>query len=405
MMPQDVSIKEFNYSLPQERIAQFPLAERDQSKLLIYRKGSIFGSVFSSLPQQLTENDLLIFNQTRVVNARLFFFTESGARIEIFCLSPANSSDVASELQKHDKAEWTCLVGNARKWKEGAVLTIKSGTSGNIVEARLAGREEDAFKVVFSWNDSEMSFGEILEEAGTLPIPPYLNRNPEEDDELRYQTIYAEADGSVAAPTAGLHFTPGIFSELKSKEIAVGFLTLHVGAGTFKPVKAETMASHTMHREEVSVSLKLIEQLADASGNIVAVGTTSLRTLESLYWTGLRLEENPEAPLEINVGQWEPYSHNSSLPSVSHVMNALALKLKNKGLSELRGHTRLLILPGYTFRMTDVLITNFHQPESTLLLLVSAFVGDDWRRIYDYALKNDFRFLSFGDSSILFRNK
>ena len=401
MLPGDLSIRDFSFDLPNERIAIFPLEERDQSKLLVYRHGSISESIFSSVADELQADDFLVFNKTRVVHARLFFQTESLARIEIFCLSPYNSSDIASELQKHDRVEWTCLVGNARKWKDQTVLKTSLGGDGKTLEARLAGRDGNGFQVVFSWNDPRLTFGEILERAGTLPIPPYLNRNPEAEDELRYQTIYAEEDGSVAAPTAGLHFTPAVFSKLKSKGIKIDFLTLHVGAGTFKPVKAETMAGHSMHTEEVYVSLKLIKALCEVNGRVIPVGTTSFRTLESLYWSALKLMKQGGGEIRIDAEQWEPYSYEEPLPEATEVFRWLIKEMENTGADHIRGTTSLLIAPGYKLRVCGGLITNFHQPESTLILLVSALIGEDWKKVYKYALDHNFRFLSYGDSSLL----
>ena len=401
MLPNDISIRDYSYSLPHEKIAQVPIANRDESKLLIYRKKEISETVFNTLPDYLNEHDLLVFNQTRVVHARLHFYTGSAARIEIFCLSPSENQDTAAALQQKGSSEWLCLIGNARKWKDSDSLFLKIENLNVTLKATTLCREADAFKVRFEWDNDSVTFAEILESAGKLPIPPYLNREPGDADEQRYQTVYAEHDGSVAAPTAGLHFTKEVLEKLKDKKIQSGHLTLHVGAGTFKPVKALRMDDHVMHSEEFSVSAELVEKIKNASGRIIPVGTTSLRTLESLYWLALKLLNGETSREGMSVGQWEPYGQKAVLPDRTEVFEKLYDKMQREGTSSISGHTKLLIAPGYKLRVADALITNFHQPESTLLLLVSAIVGSDWKKIYDYALDRDFRFLSYGDSSLL----
>jgi S-adenosylmethionine:tRNA ribosyltransferase-isomerase len=401
MHPQDLSIHDFTYTLPDERIARFPLAERDASKLLVYRKGNISETVFHNLPDLLQPGDLLVFNHTRVVQARLVFQNANGARIEVFCLEPDGfHADIPTAMIQRANAQWKCLVGQARKWKEGEVLKARAGELE--LEARLLGREPDCFRVAFSWTPQEACFADVLEAVGQIPLPPYLKREPVRDDSDRYQTVYAREKGSVAAPTAGLHFTPKVMQALEAKGVARGFLTLHVGAGTFRPVKAERMEGHVMHEEEVIVSRALLAQIASLEGSVAAVGTTSLRSLESVYWTGLRLMQNPDSHPEISVQQWEPYSYTEAdcLPAQT-VFQFLVNWMASRNMDVLKGITGLLIAPGYRIRVAQKLVTNFHQPQSTLLLLVSACIGEDWKKVYDYALANDFRFLSFGDSSLL----
>jgi S-adenosylmethionine:tRNA ribosyltransferase-isomerase len=406
--PASLSIADYSYDLPDERIAKYPLADRDTSKLLIYRNGQITHQVFNNLPDLLSANDCLVFNDTKVIHARLQFQRATGARIEIFCLEPVEPREVTEAFSAKGKSTWKAMVGNAKRWKDGEVLyrtiTTESGTYD--LNVRLISRETDAFIVQFNW-DSEHTFSEVLDQIGILPLPPYLNRDTEAEDEERYQTVYAQADGSVAAPTAGLHFTQQVFDSLKAKQIQSAFVTLHVGAGTFKPVKSETMEGHEMHQERISVSRNTIQRLFDSinSGNrIIPVGTTSLRTIESIYWFGVKLLSGIEMN-ELDVSQWEPYELSNQTVSASDALSAVLQWMTKNRQSYLNGQTQLLIAPGYEIRMANALITNFHQPQSTLLLLVAALVGPSWKSVYDYALSNDFRFLSFGDSSILFRNE
>ncbi|GAB5538452.1 MAG: S-adenosylmethionine:tRNA ribosyltransferase-isomerase [Salibacteraceae bacterium] len=402
----EIAIDDYSYALPQERIAQYPLAQRDRSKLLVYRDGSIETRVFHELPDLLQPNDSMVFNDTRVVHARLNFQKATGANIEIFCLEPVAPSEMNEAFASKGQILWKAMVGNAKRFKLGEVISrIVSTPNGEYtLDAEMCGKEKDTYLVRFRWS-IDCTFGEILEHVGTLPIPPYLNRDTEEEDEERYQTLYAESDGSVAAPTAGLHFTPRVFDDLEKRQVQPLFVTLHVGAGTFKPVKSATMGGHEMHKERISVTLNALEKMqlsASTEGRIIAVGTTSLRTIESIYWFGVKLMVNPQRD-EFFVGQWEPYELEGQAVNPAHALNAVLDWLRKKSYSHLRGYTQLLIAPGYDVKMANALVTNFHQPQSTLLLLIAAFIGDDWRRIYDHALAHDYRFLSYGDSSILFK--
>lgn len=404
--PSDISIEDYTYELPEGRIAKYPLSERDQSKLLVYQDHEITEKSFTELSDLLEAGDCLVFNDTRVVHARIQFQRATGARIEVFCLEPVEPLEVSKAFEQTGSCTWRALVGNAKKWKDGEVLVRTIRYDGGEYELRVerSTKEADAYIVRFSW-DGELPFASVLEQAGTLPIPPYLNRDTEEEDEERYQTVYAQADGSVAAPTAGLHFTKRVFDELKRREVKSLFVTLHVGAGTFKPVKSETMGEHKMHKERIHVSVHSIERMRDAAANgrIIPVGTTSLRTIESIYWFGVMLSRQPDLR-EFYVDQWTPYDLAGNDLSATESLTAVLIWMKKHKRAYLSGYTQLLIAPGYRIRMADALITNFHQPRSTLLLLVAAFIGDDWRRVYDFALHNNFRFLSYGDSSILFRN-
>lgn len=397
-----IYIDEYDYSLPDERIAKYPLAKRDSSKLLVYRDKTITENTFSNIAEFLPQNSLLVYNNTRVIQARLIFRKDTGARIEVFCLEPVTPADYAQSLGATTQCTWKCMVGNLKKWKEGTLsksLDIEGKTC--TFTAKRLNTEGNTHSIHFSWDNSDILFADILENAGELPIPPYLNRQTEESDLTSYQTVYSKIKGSVAAPTAGLHFTPEVFETLKSKNIVTEELTLHVGAGTFQPVKTRDIAEHLMHTEVISVHRSTIENLQKNLGKIIAVGTTSVRTLESLYYIGLMLRENPNNPA-FNVSQWQPYETLSQLPAYDSLQNILAYLDKNK-LTTLHAETQIMIKPGYTFRIVEGIITNFHQPKSTLLLLVSAFLGGNWKEIYDYALENDFRFLSYGDSSLLLR--
>lgn len=401
----ELSISDYSYELPQNRIAQYPLEHRDQSKLLVYHNGEIHERRFNELSFLLKPQDCLVFNDTKVVHARIFFQRHTGARIEVFCLEPIEPAEVSEAFAKKKSTDWKAMIGNAKRWKGGEVLSkaIKTGTSEYVLKVELLKKERDANTVRFSW-DADITFAEVLDDVGTLPLPPYLNRDTEEEDEQRYQTVYANADGSVAAPTAGLHFTKQVFDDLKQAQVQSLFVTLHVGAGTFQPVKSETMKDHEMHKERIHVSINAIEKmrLASQSNRIIAVGTTSLRTIESIYWFGVKLLAKTVVD-QFYLGQWEPYERAKQAVTVCESLDAVIDWMKVNQLDYLSGYTQLLIAPGYKIRMADALITNFHQPQSTLLLLVAALIGDDWRKVYDFALENDFRFLSFGDSSILFR--
>lgn len=406
MHPKELSIKDFTYDLPDESIARYPLAERDQSKLLIYRNGQIAESIYAELAEQLPTNSLLVFNNTKVVEARLLFEKPNGGKIEIFCLEPHEQyGDITNAMLQKEKVLWKCLVGGAKKWKEGALISQieKYDSSGITLTAKKIEQHTDAYLVELSWDDADMSFAEMLHIAGVIPLPPYLNRAAEETDLERYQTIYAKHDGSVAAPTAGLHFTDSLFAKLTQKNIRQSFVTLHVGAGTFKPVKSATMQDHEMHAEFIDVSAEFIEQLLQQTGGaVIAVGTTSLRTLESLYWLGVKTKLDPHISIEVlTITQWEPYELAQHDFSAEEALTALLVWLQQNHTERLVTKTQIIIAPGYTFRIIQGLITNFHQPQSTLLLLVAAITGDNWKKIYQYALDHQFRFLSYGDGSLL----
>ncbi|MDR2232966.1 MAG: S-adenosylmethionine:tRNA ribosyltransferase-isomerase [Tannerella sp.] len=404
MKYQDINIANYNYSLPEDKIAKYPLARRDSSRLLIYRQGAISEGRFDQLPSYLPERSLLVFNNTRVIHARLLFRKPTGARIEIFCLEPVVPADYALNFQQTKQCSWHCLVGNLKKWKGGTLQqTVRINDDSIVFSAKLTASNEDTHIVSFSWNHPSYTFAELLEAAGKLPIPPYLHRETEASDLQTYQTVYSKIKGSVAAPTAGLHFTPEVLEALKANNIAIEEITLHVGAGTFQPVKSEKIGEHKMHTEFFSVRRNVIQHLLDNLGNIVAVGTTSVRTLESLYYIGASLAGNPDANFdELAVKQWIPYEslHESMTPAES--LRHILIYLDNKRLDTLIASTQIIIVPGYHFKMVQGMITNFHQPQSTLLLLVSAFVEGRWKEIYDFALTHGFRFLSYGDSSLLF---
>lgn len=403
--PKHIRISEFNYPLPDERIAKFPLPVRDQSKLLLYRHGEVTEDIFTSLPDYLPANSLMIFNNTKVIQARLHFHKETGALIEVFCLEPVQPNDYALNFQQTEHAAWLCMIGNLKKWKEGALkreITVK-GKPLTLTAERGACHGTSHW-VDFRWNNPEITFADILEVFGELPIPPYLNRETQESDKETYQTVYSKIKGSVAAPTAGLHFTPRVLDALREKGVALEELTLHVGAGTFKPVKSEEIEGHEMHTEYISVNRSTLEKLVAHEGKAIAVGTTSVRTLESLYHIGVTLLHNPNATEEdLHVKQWQPYEtalETAATPAVD-ALQAIIVYLDRHHMETLHSSTQIIIAPGYEYRIVKAMVTNFHQPQSTLLLLVSAFLHGDWRKIYDYALAHDFRFLSYGDSSLL----
>ena len=397
---QEIAIAEYDYPLPDERIAKYPLAERDTSKLLLYKGGDIREEKFANLPSFIPQGALMVFNNTRVIQARLRFRKETGAQIEVFCLEPEQPADYQLMFQETKECVWQCLVGNSSRWKSG-VLSQVINIGGVDVTLSVERVSSAAVNLVRFFWDGGFTFAELLEAAGELPIPPYLNRKTEESDMSTYQTVYSKVKGSVAAPTAGLHFTPAVLSALDAAGVQRGEVTLHVGAGTFKPVKSELIADHEMHEEYIEVQRSLIEGIVAAGGTAVAVGTTSVRTLESLYFLGEKVNENPTIEeSELCVGQWEPYNREHTLSTVE-ALTALLDWLDAKGLDRVHSHTRIMIAPGYKFRIVKAIVTNFHQPKSTLLLLVSAFIGGDWRKVYDYALANGFRFLSYGDSSLL----
>lgn len=401
MVP-DIRIEDYNYPLPDERIAKYPLKERDGSKLLIYKDGVPQESAFRNISEYIPEDSLMVFNDTKVVPARLHFQRESGAHIEIFCLEPVFPEEYVTMFAVTDRCRWKCIVGNVKRWKNDTLNLYNPLDDNDIaamsLKADLVERCGETSIVEFSWANGA-PFSRVLEICGSIPIPPYLNRDTESIDLERYQTLYARFRGSVAAPTAGLHFTEPVLEAIRSKNVTTNTVCLHVGAGTFLPVKSDNVADHTMHREPFVVTLDFIERLRTRSGKVVAVGTTSVRTLESLYYVGVKCIESG-APSDVQ--QWDPYTTDPKY-SLEESLDALIAYLKANGKAELQIGTRIIIVPGYDFKVVDVLVTNFHQPQSTLLLLISAFVGGDWRNIYDFALSRDFRFLSYGDSSILFR--
>ncbi len=396
MLPKNIRITDYNYDLPDERIAKYPLAERDASKLLTFQDGVISESIFKHLPTQLPKDSFLVFNMTKVIRARLQFQKPTGAIIEIFCLEPYEPTDYAMALQTTQSCEWKCLVGNLKRWKEDKInLTVTHNGEECKLSAQIKERTKDAFIISFSW-DKPFTFSEILEYSGAIPIPPYLNRKSETIDTERYQTVFSKIEGSVAAPTAGLHFTPEVLAQLAQNNIQTGQLTLHVGAGTFKPVKSETVGDHHMHTEVFSFSKALLNNLLE-NDTIIAVGTTSVRSLESIYQIGAKLLSQSPTPLHIR--QWEAYE----LPSYSQkeAIRAVLNYMESENTEQLTAKTDILIAPSYNFKIISGMLTNFHQPQSTLLLLVAALVGKDWKKIYNYALANDYRFLSYGDSSLL----
>ncbi|MES2330207.1 MAG: S-adenosylmethionine:tRNA ribosyltransferase-isomerase [Bacteroidota bacterium] len=405
MHPKELSIKNFTYSLPDDRIAKYPLAQRDQSKLLIYHDHEITEDKYSNLADHLPADSLLVFNNTKVVEARLLFEKTNGSRIEIFCLEPHEKyGDITTAMLQKGKVWWKCLVGGAKKWKEGPLIAlIKTESSVITLTAQKIEQLVDSYVIELSWDAPYMSFAELLHVAGFLPLPPYLNRAVEESDKVRYQTIYAKHDGSVAAPTAGLHFTENLFHSLEKKNIQHQFVTLHVGAGTFKPVKSETMLDHEMHAEFIDVSKTFIEHLLSLlTKTIIPVGTTSLRTIESLYWLGVKTKFDPSIATEnLHITQWEPYELDADHISSEEALRSLIKWIDDHQAERLITKTQIIIAPGYRFRIIHALITNFHQPQSTLLLLVAAITGEDWKKIYNHALQNDFRFLSYGDGSLL----
>jgi S-adenosylmethionine:tRNA ribosyltransferase-isomerase len=408
MHPKNLLIADFTYDLPAERVAKYPLAERDNSKLLVYESGKIKESIYRYVDEFLPADTLLIFNNTKVIEARLIFQKKTGANIEVFCLEPHEQYvDITSAMLQKGRVLYKCLIGGASKWKHGMILQKEVETNGEkiVLNAAIVDRRIDCFVVELTWRP-EVSFAEMLHAAGFIPLPPYLHREVEESDKNRYQTIYAKEDGSVAAPTAGLHFTDAVFEKLKAKNIKTEFVTLHVGAGTFKPVKTARIDEHEMHAEFIDVTIDAIENLLKyAKKTIVAVGTTSLRTIETLYWMGLKALQNADASLEeISIHQWDPYEQNNQEVTTEEALSALWLWMDKKGLARLITKTQILIAPGYKPKIAKGIITNFHQPQSTLLLLIAAFVGKHWKEIYQYAMDNEFRFLSYGDGCLFWND-
>lgn len=401
-----IQIAEYNYPLPDERIAKFPLAERDHSKLLVYNKGAVSHDIFYNLPNYLPKGALMVYNNTKVIQARLHFNKETGALIEVFCLEPIQPNDYVLNFQQTKHCAWLCLVGNLKKWKEGTLRKEVDVKGRKVILTATRGEMHGTSHWIdFDWNDDSITFADILEGVGELPIPPYLNRKTEESDKKTYQTVYSKIKGSVAAPTAGLHFTDKVLKDIDAHGIEREEVTLHVGAGTFKPVKSEEIEGHEMHSEYIFVTKHTIERLLAHDASAIAVGTTSVRTLESLYYIGVTLQSNPNASEnDLHVRQWMPYEYADSEPnpiSAKQALQNIKDYLDRNALDALHTSTQIIIAPGYDYKIVKMLVTNFHQPQSTLLLLVSAFVKGDWHKIYDYALANDFRFLSYGDSSLL----
>jgi S-adenosylmethionine:tRNA ribosyltransferase-isomerase len=403
--PQDIRIEDYTYQLPDERVAKYPLEKRDASKLLIYKNGTIQEDIYTNIATHIPPGTLLIFNQTKVIHARLLFKKPTGGAIEVFCLEPDKQyADVQVAMQQRGKVRWQCLIGGASKWKHGIVLHLTNEHPDFILSASIVDRQPGAYTLELAWNNESLTFAEILQAAGKVPLPPYLHREADTSDEERYQTIFAREEGSVAAPTAGLHFTKDILNSLPERDIDKSYVTLHVGAGTFKPVKSDTLQGHEMHAEWIDVTQDTIKQLiAHLDKGIVAVGTTSMRTLESLYWIGSKLVHNQPMDLSgIAVSQWDPYELDGGIAPIT-ALQAIANWLKANRLDKLVTRTQILIAPGYNTRLVKGLITNFHQPQSTLLLLISALVGDNWRDIYNYALGHNYRFLSYGDGCLLWK--
>lgn len=418
METKHIHISDYNYDLPDSRIAKFPVSPRDTSKLLIYRHGEISDDIFYNLPKYLPQKSLMVFNNTKVIQARMHFRKETGALIEVFLMEPAAPTDYELMFQTRGECSWLCMVGNLKKWKEGSLvrnfdvagstINFKATMRRDIIDAKSGGTN---YWVDFAWDNPQVSFAEILDAVGELPIPPYLNRETQDSDKTTYQTVYSKIKGSVAAPTAGLHFTDKVLAAIDAAGVRREELTLHVGAGTFKPVKSEEIDGHTMHTEYVCVPRDTLQTLLDYDCCAIAVGTTSVRTLESLYYMGVKLEANPDAAEEdLHVCQWEPYEKADGTPVDGNLIDGITPQkaisniiawLDKNNLKTLHSSTQIIIAPGYEYKIVKVLVTNFHQPQSTLLLLVSAFLKGDWRNVYDYALSHDFRFLSYGDSSIL----
>ena len=404
--PQQIHISDYAYALPDDRIAKYPLAERDASKLLIYRGGQIRETLFRHLPDCLPDGALLVFNNTRVIRARLLFCKDTGAMIEIFCLEPAVPSDYEQSFAQTAHCTWHCLVGNSKRWKSGQLHTTVTvgGEPVTLSAERVSVAGESGDLVDFRWDNPRYTFSDVLEAVGVLPIPPYLHRETEAQDLQTYQTVYSKVKGSVAAPTAGLHFTPAVLAELDACGMEREEVTLHVGAGTFRPVKSDTIGGHAMHTEHFAVTRRTVDRLLAKPEHVIAVGTTSVRTLESLYYIGCALARDgadESADEAFTVGQWEPYGADAPTLTAEEALRAILCYLDRRGMDRLWAATQIIIAPGYQFKIVRGMVTNFHQPQSTLLLLVSAFVGGDWRTIYDYALAHDFRFLSYGDSSLL----
>lgn len=402
MDPRHIHISDYNYQLPDERIARFPLPQRDTSKLLVYRHGTITDDNFFNLPDYLPHGALMVFNNTKVIQARMHFRKDTGALIEVFLLEPFLPHDYEQMFQSHGSCSWICLVGNAKKWKEGQLVQSLDINGLHVNLSATRQRNPKGELIHFEWDNTAISFAEIIDAAGELPIPPYLNRKTQESDKTTYQTVYSKIKGSVAAPTAGLHFTDNVLRSLDNNGIIREEVTLHVGAGTFKPVKSEEIEGHEMHTEYICVRKSTLEKLLQHNCQAIAVGTTSVRTLESLYYMGVKAYQNPDITEdELHIDQWMPYGSNPQPLSAQQAVSSLLSYMERHSLPSLHSSTQIIIAPGYDYKIVKMLITNFHQPQSTLLLLVSAFVHGDWKTIYSHALANDYRFLSYGDSSLL----
>ena len=401
MSLQQIQISDFTYDLPDERIAKYPLGNREESKLLVFKNSEISERGFQNLPEEIPEGTTMVFNNTKVIQARLIFHKETGARIEIFCLEPLSPADYGLAFEAKGVCTWKCIVGNLRKWKTGVLkMSFMHEGKENFLCAEHIENLDGVHEIQFTWENKELSFSEVLEITGKIPIPPYLNRDTENSDLVRYQTVYSKYEGSVAAPTAGLHFTDSVFRRLDELGVNRAELTLHVGAGTFKPVKVDHIGDHVMHTEHIQVNVHSLEQIINSKNNIIAVGTTSVRTLESLYWMGVKLLSGKENPYML--GQWDAYTLDGSYSKIE-AFQAIVDFMQKENISLFNAATQIIIAPGYDFKVISGLVTNFHQPKSTLLLLISALVGEKWREIYDYALNNNFRFLSYGDSSLLLK--
>lgn len=405
----DINISDFDYKLPQTKIAQFPLEKRDESRLLIYQDQELSTDKFKNIPGFLANNGLLIYNETKVIQARLKFFKETGAAIEIFCLEPyAPTKEIQQAFQEKSGVVWKCLVGNTKKWKSGKLKKeFKNINESCFLEVEKIEQFSEYALIKFTWNPENITFSEVLSTTGNTPLPPYMNREAIDSDKNRYQTVYARSEGSVAAPTAGLHFTDDIFEQLKAKKVTIENVTLHVGAGTFKPVSSEKIQQHEMHTEKIVVQKHTVQTILNKlNEQIIVVGTTSMRTIESIYWFGVKLILDKEAMDTIDINQWDPYNPRYNINvSVVDSLKAILKFLEHRNLTEISGQTQLMIVPGYSIKIPNVLITNFHMPKSTLLLLVSAFIGDGWKEAYNYALNNEFRFLSYGDSCLFFKKE
>ena len=402
-MISSLDISGYTYTLPQERIAKFPVDERDASKLLVYNKGKILHDKFINMERYISEDNTLVFNNSKVIQARLEFYKDSGARIEIFCLEPVEPSDIQLAFQQTRKVSWKCLVGNQKKWKQGSLTKkVHIGEREIRLTALLRNISSGGSTVEFSWSGSDLTFSEVMENAGDTPIPPYLKREPQPLDRIRYQTVYSSQKGSVAAPTAGLHFSDEVLNRIREKGINTTELTLHVGIGTFRPIQTNSLLDHEMHSEHFSVTKAFVQTLRRKKNRVIAVGTTSVRTIESLYLLGRKIHNNPNIQFEdLLINQWDGIRDQSEIPP-EIALGYLEEYMNFNGLDTLHAATRLMIIPGYRFRVTRGIITNFHMPRSSLIILVAAFIGDDWKRVYQYAMENEFRFLSYGDSSILF---